>query len=142
MNIDSYSSLYQKKFNLMKFILTKPYFNSQKNCKKKNKNYLIDNVKLDGVKDKLKEAKSNKMRYLIHLKHFTVEIHCYLSHSMVKHNYRLKCSSILRDVDVNPSKFFYNFRWHHEIEKTFIPPMVDYISPNLSVDEVEYLLRI
>ena len=90
----------------MKFILTKPYFNSQKNCKKKNKNYLIDNVKLDGVKDKLKEAKSNKMRYLIHLKHFTVEIHCYLSHSMVKHNYRLKCSSILRDVDVNPSKFF------------------------------------
>lgn len=39
------------------------------------------------------------------------------------------------------SKYSYiEDRWHHEIEKTFTPPMINYISPSISVDEVEYLL--
>jgi hypothetical protein len=32
-------------------------------------------------------------------------------------------------------------KWHHEIEKTFNPPVLNYISPNISIDEIEYLLR-
>lgn len=31
-------------------------------------------------------------------------------------------------------------KWHHDIEKTFTPPMMDYISPNLGLNEVEYLI--
>lgn len=27
-------------------------------------------------------------------------------------------------------------KWHHEIEKTFNPPILNYISPNVSIDEI------
>lgn len=33
-------------------------------------------------------------------------------------------------------------KWHHDIEKTFIPPMMNYISHEISLDEVEYLIRL
>lgn len=41
------------------------------------------------------------------------------------------------------SKYFIlYFRWHHEIEKTFTPPMINYLSPDIGLDEIQYLLSI
>ena len=33
-------------------------------------------------------------------------------------------------------------KWHHDIEKTFTPPMMNYISHEISLDEVEYIIRL